>query len=88
MILKFLKKYNFLFVVVMVSVVISCDNAQNHIGLGDKFVIEGKLDKAIEEYKLAVDLDTNAAETYCKLGDVYFKKEMLEEAAKEYHHFQ
>ena len=84
MILKFLKKYNFLFVVVIVGVAISCDNAQNHIGLGDKFAIEGKLDKAIEEYKVAVGLDTNAAEIHCKLGDVYFKKEMLEEAAKEY----
>ena len=80
MILKFLKKYNFLFVVVMVGVAISCDNAQNHIGLGDKFAIEGKLDKAIEEYKIAIDLDTNAAEIYCKLGDIYFKKEMLDEA--------
>ena len=75
MILKFLKRYNYLFVVIVVGVAISCDNAQNHIELGDKFVLEGKPDKAIEEYKRAVALDTNADEIYYKLGDIYSKKE-------------
>ena len=84
MILKFLKRYNYLFVVIVVGVAISCDNAQNHIGLGDKFVLEGKSEKAIEEYKRAIEMDTNAADVYYKLGNIYFKKEMLEEAVKEY----
>ena len=73
MILKFLKRYNYLFVVIVVGVVMSCDNAQNHIELGDKFVHEGNPDKAIAEYKRALELDTNAAEVYYKLGEIYLK---------------
>ncbi len=84
MFLKFLKRFNYIFVIIVVSVAISCDNVQNHIELGDKFVLEGKHEKAIEEYKRAVEMDTNAVEIYYKLGDIYFKKEMLEEAVKEF----
>ena len=80
----FLKRYRYLFVVFLIGIATSCDNAQNHIDLADKLILDDKPDKAIEEYKQAIDIDKNIAEVYYKLGDVYFEKEMLEEAAMEF----
>jgi translation initiation factor 2 alpha subunit (eIF-2alpha) len=61
---EFLKRYRYLFVVFLIGIVIGCDNAQNHIDIGDKLVLEDKTDKAIEEYKQAIDIDKNIAEVF------------------------
>ena len=70
----FQKRYCYLFVVLLIGIVIGCDNAQNHIELADKLILDDKPDKAIEEFKRAIELDENIAAVYYKLGDIYFKK--------------
>ncbi|MFQ5688435.1 MAG: tetratricopeptide repeat protein, partial [Candidatus Scalindua sp.] len=85
MFFKVHKRYGYFFaILLLIGMVIGCDNAQDHIELADKHILDDKPDKAIEEYKQALDLDKNIAEVHYKLGDIYIKKKMLEEAAKEF----
>ncbi len=39
---EFLKRYRFLFVVFLIGIVTSCDNAQNHVDLADKLILDNK----------------------------------------------
>ncbi len=84
MILNFLRKYKYLIVILLSGIVVSCERAGNHIELGDKFVLENNLHKAVKEYKQAIKLEENIAEVHYKLGDVYFKMDKLVEATNEF----
>ena len=84
MVFSFLRKYKYLIVILLSGVVVSCERASNHVELGDKFVLENNLHKAVGEYKQAIKLDENIAEVYYKLGDVYFKMDKLVEATNEF----
>ena len=51
-----------------------------YINRGDTYAELGKLDKAIREYKKAVRIDPDAAETHFHLGSAYLKRDKLNNA--------
>ena len=55
-----------------------------HTDLGAVFEKNGLLDKAIAEYKIAIQLDPNSTKAYFGLGNCYYVKNLLPEALNEY----
>ncbi len=55
-------------------------DASVYINQGDTYAEQGKLDKTIREYKKAVRIDPDAAETHFRLGTAYLRQEKLKEA--------
>ncbi|MFQ5354644.1 MAG: tetratricopeptide repeat protein, partial [Thermodesulfobacteriota bacterium] len=49
-----------------------------------KFVQKGNFDKAVAEYRSAIDMDSDDASVRLRLGDLYVKTGQLDEAVKEY----
>jgi len=60
------------------------NNALAHSGLGSAFRRQGSVDKAIGEYKIALNLDPNRAKDHNALGICYYEKKMFDEAIEEY----
>jgi len=60
------------------------ETEESLIELGKFYFINGKYDKAIEEFKKAIALNPGKSETYYNLGLVYEAKNNLEEARKMY----
>ncbi len=51
---------------------------------GTRFFADGDYDKAIEEYKKAIQIDPNHINSHLNLGEAYYQKGMYQEAKKEY----
>jgi len=51
---------------------------------GTRFFADGDYDKAIEEYKKAIEIDPNHVNSHLNLGEAYYQKGMYEEAKSEY----
>jgi len=60
------------------------ETEESLIELGKFYFINGKYDKAIEEFKKAIELNPRNSETYYNLGLVYEAKNNIEEARKMY----
>jgi len=59
-------------------------NALAHSNLGAAFRDSGLLDKAIEEYKIALSIDPNYAKDYNALGTCYYEKGAYDSAIVEF----
>lgn len=59
-------------------------NALAHSSLGSYLKDRGMLDRAIQEYKLALGLDPDYAKDYVSLGACYYYKGLLDEAGIEF----
>jgi len=64
----------------------SCERktADDCFRAGTRFFGEGDYDKAIEEYKKAIQIDPNHINSHLNLGEAYYQKGMYEEAKEEY----
>jgi tetratricopeptide (TPR) repeat protein len=61
------------------------DLALTHLQRGVEYATKGLLyDRAIEEFKKALELDPDIPEVYCSLGSAYLGKGKLEEASNSY----
>ena len=58
-----------------------------HNNLGKAYAEKGLLNKAIEEYKITLDVNPTFTEAHFNLGLSYYKNEMLKEALFEYREF-
>jgi len=55
-----------------------------HISLGTKYNREGLIEKAIEQYKIATEINPIFGPAYITLADMYFKEGEMEKAYKSY----
>jgi tetratricopeptide (TPR) repeat protein len=60
------------------------NNLPAHVGLGNIYFQEGKLEQATSEYKKAISISPDYAPAYSGLGDVYLKKQKEDEAISTY----
>ena len=58
--------------------------ADDRFRAGTRFFAEGDYDKAIQEYKKAIEIDPNHINSHLNLGEAYYQKGMYEEAKGEY----
>jgi tetratricopeptide (TPR) repeat protein len=57
---------------------------QNHNNLGVTYYLRGDLERALEEFKTAIQLDPNNIESFVNLGIVYKKQNKFQHALKAY----
>ncbi len=57
---------------------------QNHNNLGDLYARQGKLEKAVEEFKKAIALKPNYADAYHNLGNIYQQMNKIDQAIESY----
>ncbi len=62
----------------------SPSSPQNHNNLGDLYARWGQLDKSIEEFKRATELQVNYGDAFHNMANVYAQKGDFESAAKNY----
>jgi len=58
--------------------------AQKHFSKGFGYQDQGELDKAIEEYKKAIELNPNYTRAYTNLGTVYLEKKDYDRAIQQF----
>jgi Flp pilus assembly protein TadD len=67
---------------------LSCANkekqAEKHFKQGFGYQDQGKLDKAVEEYKKATQLNPNHLKAHMNLGAVYMRQENYDQAIEEF----
>jgi len=63
---------------------VSPSSHQNHNNLGDMYVRHGQLEKAIEEFKKAIEIRPNYADAYHNLANVYLQMGKNEIAKENY----
>ena len=57
---------------------------QNHNNLGDYYGRQGDFAKAIEEFKIAIELNPGYADAYHNLGNIYWQKKEVDPAIQNY----
>jgi Tfp pilus assembly protein PilF len=62
----------------------SPENAKGHNNLGLAYETVGLVEEAIEQYKIAIELEQDFAEAYNNLGNVYQRKSLIDKAIENY----
>ncbi len=62
----------------------SPSSSQNHNNLGDMYARHNDLDKAIEEFEIAIKLKPGYADAYHNLANIYLRKEEMDKAIAGY----
>ncbi len=57
---------------------------QNHNNLGDYYGRQGDFEKAIEEFKIAIELNPGYADAYHNLANIYWQMKELDQAIENY----
>lgn len=67
------------------GIILDSDNSEIYLSLGDVYMAEGDLDKAIRAYCDAISINCDDYRAYSKAGLALWEKDYLEEAVVAYH---
>jgi tetratricopeptide (TPR) repeat protein len=76
----------FVLLLSFLAISLSCSKktADDHFRVGTRFFADGDYDKAIQEFKKAIEIDPNHLNSHLNLGEAYYQKGMYEQAKAEY----
>ncbi len=64
------------------------DNVKAHVNLGNTYILQGKIEKAITEFEKTLKLDPKRSEIYMLLGPLYEHKDQFKEALRTYQRYE